>query len=182
MFALSVLKGVQWSRALVRSDTLLRGAFIPFDLHCTKIDTSSSPKFQAMEIGVLYKPSDGQYPFADLMMKINATTLRFYQATIGKSHPKSVFTFCKVKESLGILDGVKKVVNAKVQQVEIQTPASVKFEMHYLMRPDYADDVVKGNSTDGFFWDPVGKYATGNQEAEKEIDFFVLTWPSPFFA
>ena len=181
VFALMMKESIVWKRALVRSKTLPRTGLNAYAVHCTEIDTAFSPKFQDMKIGVLYKPSDGQYPFADLMMKIDDFTIVFYQASIGKSHPKSIFTFCKVKESLGITGGVKevknKVGNETVSVVVIEQPATVKFHMHYLIRPEYAQDVSGKVQTDSFFWDAVTKNAKWNVLAEDEIDFYVLTWP-----
>jgi hypothetical protein len=133
-----------------------------------------------MQPGVLYKPSNEQYPFADLMVKVDAKTLAFYQCTNSKSHPKSVFTFCKIKSSLGITGGVEvsKEVG-KNQIVRVVSPATVKFHMHYMMRPEFAKEAV-AKTTTSFFWEKVKENKSWNDLADKEIAFYVMTWPALF--
>jgi hypothetical protein len=135
-----------------------------FELTLQGVVAGKLVKVNEMQDRTLYYRMEDQFPFMDGVWKSGGSVFAF-QATTSKKHPKTLETFKKALDLLGIDESM------------LQTK---KFHMFYVVMPRCFDEWNGKTIPPSFFWKEVLKSKAEIDEYSRHIQFALLCPPGDF--
>jgi len=110
-----------------------------------------------MKAGVLYYPSDRNFPLVDMYYKVEFGKLVGIQATLANEHAKPVSTYQRFYDMIGT------------------NPENTELQLYYLIMPSEIQHYSKSSFQESIFWfDAIGL------KCKNSIAFYCLVPPDNF--
>ncbi len=151
--------GVKWLCRPRKDDAWSPDGWIALKVDDTQRGTI--PQVDTMEKNVLYYDLATSFPFIDGVWKDDEGVVRAFQATVSDKHPKSVGTLKGAREKLGMKD-------------------EDTLHIYYVTIEKHRNKLERAPA--GFFWEKVTDDAKEIAEAEKGVEFYLVSAPIDFRA
>jgi hypothetical protein len=161
LFQLHSLTGIEWkSRQMPLGKNESESVdWKPFLVKLDRVERAVT-EFESMTAGVLYYPADESFPLVDMYYKDENENLICIQATFAKKHAKSMSTYQKFYDKIGI------------------SPEISKVNLFYLILPKNINEYTQESNQESRFW--TDKKEKVDLKWKKSVVFHALLPPKNF--